>query len=158
LTLDTKKYNMPRALVLVPTRELAIQIDQSVAQYSKNIRINRLAIYGGVSQVAQVERLRRGVDILVATRGRWMDLISQGHVSLRLIKVIILEEADSMLDMGFVHDIKRILKYIPQKRQTLFFSASPPNASRKFANTILHNPAEICVSPVSSTAEKIVQS
>ncbi|HLT87841.1 MAG TPA: DEAD/DEAH box helicase [Sphingobacterium sp.] len=158
LTLDTKKYNMPRALVLVPTRELAIQIDQSVAQYSKNIRINRLAIYGGVSQVAQVERLRKGVDILVATPGRLMDLINQGHVSLSQIKVLILDEADSMLDMGFVHDIKRILKYIPQKRQTLFFSATMPNEIRKFANTILHNPAEINVSPVSSTAEKIVQS
>jgi len=158
LTLDTKKYNMPRALVLVPTRELAIQIDQSVAQYSKNIRINRLAIYGGVSQVAQVERLRKGVDILVATPGRLMDLINQGHVSLSQIKVLILDEADSVLDMGFVHDIKRILKYIPQKRQTLFFSATMPNEIRKFANTILHNPAEINVSPVSSTAEKIVQS
>ncbi|PRD55821.1 DEAD/DEAH box helicase [Sphingobacterium gobiense] len=158
LASDTKKYNMPRALVLVPTRELAIQIDQSVAQYSKNIRVNRLAIYGGVSQVAQVERLRKGVDMLVATPGRLMDLINQGHVSLSQIQVLILDEADSMLDMGFVHEIKRILKYIPQKRQTLFFSATMPNEIRKFANTILHNPAEINVSPVSSTAEKIVQS
>ncbi len=158
LSLDTQKYNMPRALVLVPTRELAIQIDQSVALYSKNIRINRLAIYGGVSQVAQVAQLRRGVDILVATPGRLMDLINQGHVSLSQIKILILDEADSMLDMGFVHDIKRILKHIPQKRQTLFFSATMPNEIRKFANTILNNPAEINVSPVSSTAEKIVQS
>ncbi|TYR32604.1 DEAD/DEAH box helicase [Sphingobacterium phlebotomi] len=158
LSLDTKKYNMPRALVLVPTRELAIQIDQSVALYSKNIRINRLAIYGGVSQVAQVAQLRKGVDILVATPGRLMDLINQGHVSLSQIKILILDEADSMLDMGFVHDIKRILKHIPQKRQTLFFSATMPNEIRKFANTILNNPAEINVSPVSSTAEKIVQS
>jgi len=158
LSLDTRKYNMPRALVLVPTRELAIQIDQSVGQYSKYIRINRLAIYGGVSQVAQVERLRKGVDILVATPGRLMDLINQGHVNLSQINVLILDEADSMLDMGFVHDIKRILKYIPQKRQTLFFSATMPPAIRKFANTILHQPAEINVSPVSSTAEKIVQS
>ncbi|PRD46617.1 DEAD/DEAH box helicase [Sphingobacterium haloxyli] len=158
LASDTRKYNMPRALVLVPTRELAIQIDQSVAQYSKNIRVNRLAIYGGVSQVAQVERLRKGVDMLVATPGRLMDLINQGHVSLGQIQVLILDEADSMLDMGFVHEIKRILKYIPQKRQTLFFSATMPNEIRKFANTILHNPAEINVSPVSSTAEKIVQS
>lgn len=158
LSSDTKKYKMPRALVLVPTRELAIQIDQSVAQYSKYIQINRLAIYGGVSQVAQVERLRKGVDVLVATPGRLMDLINQGHVSLSQIKVLILDEADSMLDMGFVHDIKRILKYIPQKRQTLFFSATMPPEIRKFANTILHHPAEINVSPVSSTAEKIVQS
>ena len=158
LSSDTKKYKMPRALVLVPTRELAIQIDQSVAQYSKYIQINRLAIYGGVSQVAQVERLRKGVDVLVATPGRLMDLINQGHVSLSQIKVLILDEADSMLDMGFVHDIKRILKYIPQKRQTLFFSATMTPEIRKFANTILHHPAEINVSPVSSTAEKIVQS
>ncbi|MBD1426482.1 DEAD/DEAH box helicase [Sphingobacterium arenae] len=158
LSSDTKKYKMPRALVLVPTRELAIQIDQSVAQYSKYIHINRLAIYGGVSQVSQVERLRKGVDVLVATPGRLMDLINQGHVSLSQIKVLILDEADSMLDMGFVHDIKRILKYIPQKRQTLFFSATMPPEIRKFANTILHHPAEINVSPVSSTAEKIVQS
>jgi len=158
LSSDTKKYKMPRALVLVPTRELAIQIDQSVAQYSKYIHINRLAIFGGVSQVSQVERLRKGVDVLVATPGRLMDLINQGHVSLSQIKVLILDEADSMLDMGFVHDIKRILKYIPQKRQTLFFSATMPPEIRKFANTILHHPAEINVSPVSSTAEKIVQS
>lgn len=157
LSLDTKKYKMPRALVLVPTRELAIQIDQSVAQYSKNIRISRLAIFGGVSQVTQVERLRKGVDFLVATPGRLMDLINQGHVSLSQIKVLILDEADSMLDMGFVHDIKRILKHIPQKRQTLFFSATMPTEIRKFANTILHHPAEINVSPVSSTAEKIEQ-
>ena len=155
---QTKKYVKPRALVLVPTRELAIQIDQSVALYSKYIRINRLAIFGGVSQVSQVERLRKGVDILVATPGRLIDLINQNHVSLSEIKTLILDEADSMLDMGFVHDIKRILKYIPQKRQTLFFSATMPTEIRKFANTILHHPAEINVSPVSSTAEKIVQS
>ncbi|MBD1435185.1 DEAD/DEAH box helicase [Sphingobacterium sp. DN00404] len=158
LSSDSRKYKTPRALVLVPTRELAIQIDQSVAQYSKYIHVNRLAIYGGVSQVAQVERLRKGVDMLVATPGRLMDLINQGHVSLTQIKMLILDEADSMLDMGFVHDIKRILKHIPQKRQTLFFSATMPNEIRKFANTILHQPAEINVSPVSSTAEKIVQS
>ncbi|RZF61368.1 DEAD/DEAH box helicase [Sphingobacterium corticibacterium] len=158
LSSDSRKYKTPRALVLVPTRELAIQIDQSVAQYSKYIQVNRLAIYGGVSQVAQVERLRKGVDMLVATPGRLMDLINQGHVNLTQIKVLILDEADSMLDMGFVHDIKRILKHIPQKRQTLFFSATMPNEIRKFANTILHQPAEINVSPVSSTAEKIVQS
>lgn len=155
---DTKKYKMPRALVLVPTRELAIQIDQSVAAYSKHIRVSRLAIYGGVSQVTQVDRVRKGVDMLIATPGRLMDLINQGHVSLSEVKMLVLDEADSMLDMGFVHDIKRILKYIPQKRQTLFFSATMPNEIRKFANTILHHPAEINVSPVSSTAEKIVQS
>lgn len=154
---DTKKYKMPRALVLVPTRELAIQIDQSVAAYSKHIRVSRLAIYGGVSQVTQVDRVRKGVDMLIATPGRLMDLINQGHVSLSEVKMLVLDEADSMLDMGFVHDIKRILKYIPQKRQTLFFSATMPNEIRKFANTILHHPAEINVSPVSSTAEKIVQ-
>src|SRR5690606_11218148 len=158
---DTKKYKMPRALVLVPTRELAIQIDQSVAAYSKHIRVSRLAIYGGgsqVTQVTQVDRVRKGVDMLIATPGRLMDLINQGHVSLSEVKMLVLDEADSMLDMGFVHDIKRILKYIPQKRQTLFFSATMPNEIRKFANTILHHPAEINVSPVSSTAEKIVQS
>src|SRR5690606_17662945 len=139
-------------------RELAIQIDQSVAAYSKHIRVSRLAIYGGVSQVSQVERLRKGVGMLLATRGRLLDLINHGHVSLSEGKMLILDEADSMLDMGFVHDIKRILKHIPQKRQTLFFSATMPNEIRKFANTILHQPAEINVSPVSSTAEKIVQS
>src|SRR5690606_11308808 len=119
---------------------------------------SRLAIYGGVSQVTQVDRVRKGVDMLIATPGRLMDLINQGHVSLSEVKKLVLDEADSMLDMGFVHDIKRILKYIPQIRQTLFFSATMPNELRKFANTLPHHPAEINVSPVSSTAEKIVQS
>lgn len=158
LTAGSRKNNMPRALVLVPTRELAIQIEQSVAQYRKNIAIRQLAIYGGVSQVAQVEQLRKGVDMLIATPGRLMDLINQGHVKLSNIQMLILDEADTMLDMGFVHDIKRVLKLIPEKRQTLFFSATMPKEIRKFANTILHNPEEINVTPVSSTAEKIVQS
>ena len=157
LAASSRKNTMPRALVLVPTRELAIQIDQSVAQYRKHIRLNSLAIFGGVSQVKQVEQLRRGVDFLIATPGRLMDLINQKHINLSQVHTLILDEADNMLDMGFIHDIKRILKFIPQKRQTLFFSATMPKEIRKFANTILQQPAEVNVSPVSSTAEKIVQ-
>lgn len=158
LALDTLKYTAPRALVLAPTRELAIQIDQSITEYSKNIQVKCLAIYGGVSQVKQVERLRKGVDILVATPGRLIDLMNQGLLSLKQIKVLVLDEADNMLDMGFIHDIKRVLKHVPQQRQTLFFSATMPKEIRKFANTILNNPIEINVTPVSSTAEKIEQS
>ncbi|WP_437918877.1 DEAD/DEAH box helicase [Sphingobacterium sp. LRF_L2] len=158
LTLETKKNKNPRALVLVPTRELALQIDQSVAGYAKHIAVRHLAIYGGVSALKQIDQLQKGIDILIATPGRLLDLVSQGHITLSDIQYLVLDEADNMLDMGFIHDLKRILKLVPQKRQTLFFSATMPQAIRKLADSILSHPAEINVTPVSSTAEKISQS
>lgn len=148
----------PRALVLSPTRELAVQIAENIEGYSKHLSIDHVVIYGGVSQAKQVERLRKGVDIIIATPGRLLDLLNQGLVDLSLVRRLVLDEADNMLDMGFVNDIKKILKLIPSQRQTLLFSATMPKAIRKFAGEILTRPVEINVSPVSSTAEKISQS
>jgi len=147
----------PRALILVPTRELAIQIDQNLTAYSKNISIDQTVIYGGVSSQKQILALRKGVDIIVATPGRLMDLLGQGHVKLDAIQALVLDEADNMLDMGFIHDIKRILKLLPKQRQTLLFSATMPKEIRKLADNILNSPVEVNVTPVSSTAEKINQ-
>lgn len=158
LASDPKKSKKPRALVLVPTRELAIQIDQNVEAYSKHMDINHLVIYGGVSQAPQVAQLRKGVDFLIATPGRLLDLINQGHANLGAVQHLILDEADNMLDMGFIHDLKKILKLVPQQRQTLFFSATMPKVIRKLAASILNNPVEINVTPVSSTVDKISQS
>lgn len=148
----------PRTLILVPTRELAIQIDQSIAAYSKHLRVRHLVIFGGVSQNAQVAQLQKGVDILVATPGRLLDLIQQKYIHLGAIRRLVLDEADNMLDMGFIHDLKKILKLVPEKRQTLFFSATMPKEIRKLADSILTDPLEINVNPVSSTAEKVSQS
>ena len=158
LTLKPNTNKKPRALILVPTRELAIQIDQSIEAYSKYIPVKHLVIYGGVSQVQQVAKLNTGIDILVATPGRLLDLVNQGHINLSAVQHLILDEADNMLDMGFIHDLKKILKLVPQKRQTLFFSATMPKAIRKLADSILNHPVEINVTPVSSTVEKISQS
>ena len=158
LTLKPNTNKKPRALILVPTRELAIQIDQSIEAYSKYIPVKHLVIYGGVSQVQQVAKLNKGIDILVATPGRLLDLVNQGHINLSAVQHLILDEADNMLDMGFIHDLKKILKLVPQKRQTLFFSATMPKAIRKLADSILNHPVEINVTPVSSTVEKISQS
>ena len=158
LTLKPNTNKKPRALILVPTRELAIQIDQSIEAYSKYIPVKHLVIYGGVSQVQQVAKLNKGIDILVATPGRLLDLVNQGHINLSAVQHLILDEADNMLDMGFIHDLKKILKLVPQKRQTLFFSATMPKAIRKLADSILDHPVEINVTPVSSTVEKISQS
>lgn len=148
----------PRALIVVPTRELAVQIDQSFAGYGKYLHIEHMVIYGGVSQAKQVSRLQKGVDILVATPGRLLDLMNQGHVDLSAVRRLILDEADNMLDMGFVNDIKKILKRMPAQKQTLLFSATMPKAIRKFAGEILDQPVEVTVSPISSTSEKVSQS
>lgn len=148
----------PRTLVIAPTRELAVQIGQNFDQYAKYLGLKHTVIFGGVSQVNQVQQLKNGVDIVIATPGRLLDLLNQRHLSLGNIQYLVLDEADNMLDMGFIHDIKNILKSIPQERQTLFFSATMPVAIRKFANTILRNPVEINVSPVSSTAQTVTQS
>ncbi|WP_343560451.1 DEAD/DEAH box helicase [Sphingobacterium sp.] len=147
-----------RALILTPTRELAIQIGENINLYRKHLKLNYSTIFGGVNQDRQVKEIKKGVDILVATPGRLLDLMNQKLVFLDKIEVLILDEADNMLDMGFIHDIKKILAKVPEKRQTLFFSATMPPNIRKFAHGILHKPVEVDVTPVSSTAEKVNQS
>lgn len=147
-----------RALILTPTRELAIQINESFEAYGKFLGLRHLVIFGGVSQHAQTEALRRGVDILVATPGRLLDLISQNYITLRDIQFFVLDEADRMLDMGFVHDVKRVITKLPTNRQTLFFSATMPAEIQALANSILKSPLKVEVTPVSSTAETIQQS
>jgi ATP-dependent RNA helicase RhlE len=146
-----------KALILTPTRELAIQIEESFRAYGKYIDLKHLVIFGGVSQYNQVNTLRRGVDILVATPGRLLDLMNQNHISLRDIKFFVLDEADRMLDMGFVHDVKRIIAKLPAKRQTLFFSATMPSEIQHLADVLLTNPVRVEVTPASSTAETIQQ-
>ena len=147
-----------RTLVITPTRELAVQIEDNFKLYSKNLPIKSFAIFGGISQNKQVGTIKNGVDVLIATPGRLLDLMSQGIIKLNQIEILVLDEADRMEEMGFVNDIKKILQKVPEKRQTLFFSATMPKSIRKFANTILHQPKEINVTPVSSTAETIQQS
>ena len=147
-----------RALILTPTRELAIQIEDSFKSYGKHLRLNHLVVFGGVNQNPQVSALKRGVDILVATPGRLLDLISQGFINLKEVEIFVLDEADRMLDMGFVVDVKRIITKLPSKRQTFFFSATMPKEIELLANAILSNPVKVEVTPVSSTAETINQS
>lgn len=147
-----------RALILTPTRELAIQIQESFDAYGRHLRLNNLVIFGGVNQGPQVSSLKRGVDILVATPGRLLDLMNQGFINLRDLEIFVLDEADRMLDMGFVHDVKRVITKIPEKRQTLFFSATMPAEIQSLANSILKNPVKVEVAPVSSTADTIEQS
>lgn len=146
-----------KALVLTPTRELAIQIEESFRAYGKYLDLSHLVIFGGVSQHNQVNALRRGVDILIATPGRLLDLMNQNLLSLRDIKFFVLDEADRMLDMGFVHDVKRIIAKLPAQRQTLFFSATMPPEIQQLANVLLKNPVKVEVAPVSSTADTIQQ-
>jgi ATP-dependent RNA helicase RhlE len=146
-----------KALVLTPTRELAMQIHESFISYGKFLPLKSQVIFGGVSQVPQVNVLRQGVDILIATPGRLIDLINQHVVSLSDIQYFVLDEADRMLDMGFVHDVKRIISKLPQKRQTLFFSATMPSEIKDLADMILNEPVSVEVTPVSSTAETIQQ-
>ena len=146
-----------KVLILTPTRELAIQIDESFGAYGKNLRNRHAVIFGGVNQHSQVLALQRGLDIVIATPGRLLDLMNQGYVNLNNLTTFVLDEADRMLDMGFVHDVKRIITKIPAKRQTLFFSATMPSDIQQLANSILTNPAIVQVSPVSSTADTIQQ-
>ena len=147
-----------KALILTPTRELAIQIDESFAAYGKHTGLRHTVIFGGVSQYHQTNALRRGIDILIATPGRLLDLISQRFVNLQHIKMFVLDEADRMLDMGFINDVKKIIARLPQKRQTLFFSATMPPEISRLSASILTNPVRVEVTPVSSTAEKVDQS
>ena len=146
-----------RALILTPTRELASQIDQSFATYGKHLRLSHTVIFGGVGFGAQIEKLRRGVDIVVATPGRLLDLENQGHIRFDAVEVFVLDEADRMLDMGFVHDVKRIQAKIPARRQSLLFSATMPPAIQELVDRMLNKPMKVSVTPVASTVEKIQQ-
>ncbi len=146
-----------RSLIVTPTRELAIQIDENIRDYSKYTNLKHTVIFGGVKQGKQVEQLRRGVHVLTATPGRLLDLISQGLLSINTVKLFVLDEADRMLDMGFINDIRKLLKLLPEKRQSLFFSATMPDNIVKLSANILKNPVKIEVAAVSSTAETIQQ-
>ena len=147
-----------RALILTPTRELAIQIEESFLAYGKHLPLRCAVIFGGVGQNPQVEALGRGVDILVATPGRLMDLYQQGFVKLDQLEIFVLDEADRMLDMGFIHDVKKILKWLPRKKQTMLFSATMPPEITELVNSLLHDPVRVAVDPVSSPVEAIEQS
>jgi len=144
-------------LIVTPTRELAIQIGENIDHYTKYTNLKTTVIFGGVNQTPQVKALKRGVNILVATPGRLLDLMNQGFISLDHIKYFVLDEADRMLDMGFIHDIKKLLAKLPQKRQSLFFSATMPKNIVNLSQEILNNPKKVAVNPVSSTAQTIQQ-
>ena len=146
-----------RALVLTPTRELASQIDENVRNYCKNSNLRSTVVFGGIPQRRQVDTLRRGVDILIATPGRLLDLCNQGHIRLQDVEFLVLDEADTMLDMGFIHDIKKIIKQTPNDRQTLFFSATMPPNIRELSSTILKDPIRIQIAAESSAAETVTQ-
>ena len=146
-----------RALVLTPTRELAIQIADSFRTYGKGLDLYHTVIFGGVNEKPQIAELRRGVDALIATPGRLIDLMQQGHVNLDRIEAFVLDEADRMLDMGFLPDVKRVIARLPKKRQTLFFSATMPPDIRSLADSLLTDPVSVAVTPVSSTVERIEQ-
>jgi len=152
-----KSKRIIQSLIVTPTRELAVQIGESFMVYGKHTGLKTTVIFGGVSQKLQTDKLRRGVDILVATPGRLLDLMNQNYISLRDIKIFVLDEADRMLDMGFIHDVKKIIAKLPAKRQSLFFSATMPPEIVKLSNTILSNPVKIEVSPESKTVEVIKQ-
>jgi ATP-dependent RNA helicase RhlE len=147
-----------RALILAPTRELAAQIGDSFRAYGRFTGLRHTVIFGGVGQMPQVRALQHGVDILVATPGRLLDLMNQGHVRLDRVEILILDEADQMLDMGFIHDLRRIVARVPRERQTLLFSATMPDEIRRLADQWLTDPAEVRVVPQSTTAERIAQS
>ncbi len=154
---SSKSHRHIQALVVAPTRELAIQISDSFETYGKNLNLKTLVIYGGVSQHPQTKDLTKGVDILVATPGRLLDLMNQGYVSLKNIKYFVLDEADMMLDMGMLKDVQKIITHLPKVRQTMFFSATMPDEIEKLANSILKKPIKVMVTPVSSTVEIIEQ-
>ena len=154
---SAKKAKHIRTLVVTPTRELAIQIDESFKTYGKYTNVKSLVIFGGVNQVPQVNELKMGVDVLIATPGRLLDLHKQGFIDLDHLHHLVLDEADQMLDMGFINDVKKIIKLTPSNRQTLLFSATMPLAIRELADTFLTRPKYISVTPISSTAENVSQ-
>ena len=147
----------PRALILAPTRELAAQIEESIQTYGRFLHLNHTVIFGGVNQLHQIKALNRGVDILVATPGRLLDLVQQGFIHLNEVEVFILDEGDRMLDMGFIPDIKRVLSYIPAERQTLFFSATMAPKMEALAHTMVHNPVRVSITPDKPAVERIAQ-
>lgn len=155
---STKEKRQIKALIVAPTRELAIQISDSFKSYGKYLGLKTLVIYGGVTQHPQTKDLNKGIDILVATPGRLLDLINQRFVSLRNIEYFVLDEADLMLDMGMLKDVRKIITYLPKTRQTMFFSATMPNEIGELANSILNDPVRIDITPVSSTVDIIEQS
>lgn len=160
LYLDRQQQNTPRkinALIITPTRELAIQIGESFTTYGRYTGLKNTVIFGGVKQGQQASAIRNGVDVLVATPGRLLDLMDQGIVKLNNIEYFVLDEADNMLDMGFIHDIKKVIAKLPSKRQSLFFSATMPDNIVGLSRTILKNPVKVDVSPISSTADTIQQ-
>lgn len=157
LSKTNEKKKAIKALILTPTRELAIQIDDCLSEYTRYTGIRHCVIFGGVKQHAQVSSLKAGVDILVATPGRLLDLMGQGYINLNQIQYFVLDEADRMLDMGFVHDIKKLLPKLPKKKQTLFFSATMPPSITALWQSILHNPVKVEVTPVSSVVDTIEQ-
>tara|TARA_Y100000385_G_scaffold291519_1_gene370005 strand:- start:2576 stop:3937 length:1362 start_codon:yes stop_codon:yes gene_type:complete len=145
------------ALIVTPTRELAIQIGENCTKYAKFTHVNNTVIFGGVKQIAQTNALKNGIDILVATPGRLLDLMNQGYISLKDIKYCVLDEADHMLDMGFIHDIRKIIAALPDKRQSLFFSATMPQSIVKLSQSILGNPEKVTIKPEQATSEKVEQ-
>tara|TARA_R110002096_G_scaffold112163_24_gene244514 strand:+ start:1950 stop:3284 length:1335 start_codon:yes stop_codon:yes gene_type:complete len=147
----------PRVLVIAPTRELAIQIEESFSAYGKNLSFKSVVIFGGVGQNPQVRAIQNGPEVLVATPGRLLDLIGQGFIRLDQLEIFVIDEADRMLDMGFIHDVKRIIKELPKQRQSLFFSATMPDSIIQLAGTILRNPKHVEVTPPATTVEKIDQ-
>jgi len=146
-----------RVLVLTPTRELAAQIDESFRVYSRHLRLSHAVVFGGVGQFPQVKALSRGVDVLVATPGRLLDLMGQKHLRLDSLEVFVLDEADRMLDMGFIHDVRRVISVLPAKRQSLFFSATMPPEIVRLANSMVTNPKKVEVTPSATTVERIDQ-
>jgi len=154
---SSKKTKEIRCLVVTPTRELAVQIGESFDTYGKYTNIRQLTVFGGVSQVPQVDQLKKGVDVLIATPGRLLDLHKQGFVNFDSLHFLVLDESDLMLDMGFINDVRKIVKLVPNNRQTLLFSATMPLAIRELADTFLNKPEYVSVTPVSSTAEIIQQ-
>jgi ATP-dependent RNA helicase RhlE len=147
----------PRVLVLTPTRELAVQIAEGFRDYGRGVRASTAVVFGGVGQAPQVEALRRDTDVIVATPGRLLDLIGQGHARFDALETLVLDEADRMLDMGFIDPIRRIISSLPRQRQNLMFSATMPAEIMKLARSILVNPVEVSVAPISATADKITQ-
>lgn len=153
----TNEQSIIKALILTPTRELALQIDESIQAYGRNTGLRHAVVFGGVSQKPQTDALKKGVDILVATPGRLLDLVSQKFINLHHIEIFVLDEADRMLDMGFIHDVQKIIRELPTKRQTLLFSATMPPEIAKLADSILENPEKVAVTPVASTVDNTEQ-
>ena len=156
-TAPTGRLRPIRCLILTPTRELAAQIQDSFATYGKNLQLRSFVIFGGVGMEAQKQALRAGMDILVATPGRLLDLCGQGLVQLQQLEIFVLDEADRMLDMGFIHDVRKVIRLLPMKRQTLFFSATMPREAQELADQLLKNPETVQVVPPATTAERVDQ-